>query len=102
MSDVEDACGPESVGKVPLRIAAIFVILVRLDLSHRLARPTARSDFLAALAAQVTSLVGTMFPIMSKRVGVLRRIVPGGVFDFAKCARLSLSSLPLHLALAPC
>lgn len=28
MSDVEDACGPESVGKVPLRIAAIFVILV--------------------------------------------------------------------------
>ncbi|GAA5836586.1 hypothetical protein JCM9279_000435 [Rhodotorula babjevae] len=59
MSDVEDACGPESVGKVPLRIAAIFVILV-------------------------TSLVGTMFPILSKRVGVLRRIVPGGVFDFAK------------------
>ncbi|GAA5942981.1 hypothetical protein JCM3775_000222 [Rhodotorula graminis] len=59
MSDVEDACGPESVGKVPLRIAAIFVILV-------------------------TSLVGTMFPILSKRVGALRRIVPGGVFDFAK------------------
>ncbi|TNY21127.1 ZIP-like iron-zinc transporter [Rhodotorula diobovata] len=59
MSDVEDACGPESVGKVPLRIAAIFVILV-------------------------TSLLGTMFPILSKRVNVLRRVVPGAVFELCK------------------
>ncbi|BGP42674.1 hypothetical protein JCM10449v2_006686 [Rhodotorula kratochvilovae] len=59
MSDIEDACGPESVGKVGLRIGAIFVILV-------------------------TSLFGTMFPILSKRVNVLRRYVAGAVFEFAK------------------
>lgn len=29
MSDVEDACGPTSVGRVGLRVGAIFVILVR-------------------------------------------------------------------------
>ncbi|GAA5996054.1 uncharacterized protein JCM10292_004918 [Rhodotorula paludigena] len=59
MPDLEDVCGPEPVGKLGLRIGAIFVILV-------------------------TSVAGTMFPILAKRVSVLRRHVPGFVFEFAK------------------
>ncbi|GAA5860747.1 hypothetical protein JCM1840_001950 [Sporobolomyces johnsonii] len=60
MSDVEsDPCGPTHVGRLGLRIGAIFIILV-------------------------TSLFGTLFPVVSKRVGVLRRHVPGVVFEFAK------------------
>ncbi|TKA51861.1 hypothetical protein B0A53_05213 [Rhodotorula sp. CCFEE 5036] len=59
MSDVEDACGPTSVGRVGLRVGAIFVILV-------------------------TSVFGTMFPILSKRVPFLRRAIPGSLFDFVK------------------
>ncbi|GAA5932100.1 hypothetical protein JCM1841_006863 [Sporobolomyces salmonicolor] len=60
MSDVEsDPCGPTHVSRLGLRIGAIFVILV-------------------------TSLFGTLFPVISKRVAVLRRHVPGLVFDFAK------------------
>ncbi|BGP34599.1 hypothetical protein JCM10296v2_006421 [Rhodotorula toruloides] len=55
----EDVCGPTSVGRVGLRIGAIFIILA-------------------------TSLVGTLFPIFSKRVSVLRRAVPGWIFEFAK------------------
>ncbi|BGP19243.1 hypothetical protein JCM10213_007022 [Rhodosporidiobolus nylandii] len=58
-ADEEDACGPTSVGKVGLRIGAIFVILV-------------------------TSLVGTYFPVLAKRVPFLQRHVPGSVFEFAK------------------
>ncbi|GAA5862351.1 hypothetical protein JCM3774_002488 [Rhodotorula dairenensis] len=59
MSDVEDVCGPTSVGRVGLRVGAIFVILA-------------------------TSIFGTMFPILSKRVPFLRRAIPGSVFDFVK------------------
>ncbi|GAA5821718.1 hypothetical protein JCM11251_000987 [Rhodosporidiobolus azoricus] len=55
----EDECGPTSVGKVGLRIGAIFIILV-------------------------TSVIGTMFPILSKRVAVLQRNIPGVVFEAAK------------------
>ncbi|POY76372.1 hypothetical protein BMF94_0569 [Rhodotorula taiwanensis] len=58
MSDA-GACGPESVGRLGLRVGAIFVILA-------------------------TSVFGTMFPITSKRVPFLRRRIPGTVFDFAK------------------
>jgi hypothetical protein len=32
----------------------------------------------------VTSLMGTCFPILAKRIPVLRRNVPGAVFEFAK------------------
>ncbi|BGP26930.1 zip-like iron-zinc transporter [Rhodotorula toruloides] len=53
------ACGPTSIGRIGLRIGAIFVILA-------------------------TSMVGTLFPIFSKRVSVLRRAVPGWIFEFAK------------------
>ncbi|GAA5910211.1 hypothetical protein JCM6882_001774 [Rhodosporidiobolus microsporus] len=55
----EDECGPTSVGKVGLRIGAIFIILA-------------------------TSFVGTYFPIVSKRVPFLQRRIPGSVFEFAK------------------
>ncbi|GAA6033172.1 hypothetical protein JCM8097_002981 [Rhodosporidiobolus ruineniae] len=58
-ADDEDECGPTSVGKVGLRIGAIFIILV-------------------------TSVFGTYFPILSKRIPTLQRHVPGGVFEFAK------------------
>ncbi len=49
---IEDACGPTPVGKLGLRIGAIFIIMV-------------------------TSMFGTLFPIVSKRNSTLRRIVPG-------------------------
>ncbi|GAA5949382.1 hypothetical protein JCM3765_003391 [Sporobolomyces pararoseus] len=55
----EDPCGPTSVGKLGLRIGAIFIILA-------------------------TSLFATLFPVITKRVSVLRRAVPGAVFEFAK------------------
>jgi hypothetical protein len=49
MSDVEDACGPTSVGRVGLRVGAIFVILVRPRgrtlLSVRVDRPSFPGDF---------------------------------------------------------
>ncbi|KWU45093.1 Zinc/iron permease, partial [Rhodotorula sp. JG-1b] len=45
--------------RVGLRVGAIFVILV-------------------------TSVFGTMFPILSKRVPFLRRAIPGSLFDFVK------------------
>lgn len=32
----------------------------------------------------VTSLIGTMFPVLAKRISFLRRNVPGAIFDFAK------------------
>lgn len=32
----------------------------------------------------VTSLIGTCFPIMAKRIPFLRRHIPGAVFEFAK------------------
>ncbi|GAA5991051.1 hypothetical protein JCM11641_006603 [Rhodosporidiobolus odoratus] len=57
--DEEDPCGPTSVGKLGLRIGAVFVILA-------------------------TSLIGTYFPVLAKRVPFLRRKVPGSVFEFAK------------------
>ncbi|GAA6023142.1 hypothetical protein JCM8202_000998 [Rhodotorula sphaerocarpa] len=59
MSDSGDLCGPTSVGRVGLRTGAIFVILA-------------------------TSVFGTMFPILSKRVPFMRRHVPSSVFDFTK------------------
>ncbi|GAA5988743.1 hypothetical protein JCM10908_006152 [Rhodotorula pacifica] len=59
MSDAEDVCGPVSVGRIGLRVGAIFIILV-------------------------TSVFGTMLPILSKRVPFLRRAVPGTLFDFVK------------------
>ncbi|GAA5883973.1 hypothetical protein JCM16303_001342 [Sporobolomyces ruberrimus] len=55
----EDPCGPSSVGKLGLRIGAVFIILA-------------------------TSLLATLFPVITKRVTVLRRAVPGAVFEFAK------------------
>ncbi|GAA5915198.1 uncharacterized protein JCM6883_001763 [Sporobolomyces salmoneus] len=55
----EDPCGPSPVGKLGLRIGAIFIILA-------------------------TSLFATLFPVVTKRVAVLRRAVPGAVFEFAK------------------
>ncbi|ORY84712.1 Zinc/iron permease [Leucosporidium creatinivorum] len=62
MSDVEvddDPCAGSPTTNLGLRIGAIFIILV-------------------------TSLFGTLFPIASKRIPVLRRAVPGVVFEFAK------------------
>jgi len=58
MSDVSDACAASPTGKLGLRIAAIFVILV-------------------------TSLVGTFFPVLSKRTGV-GKVVHPAVFEVAK------------------
>ncbi|GAA5853828.1 hypothetical protein JCM8547_007464 [Rhodosporidiobolus lusitaniae] len=55
----EDECGPTSVGKVGLRIGSIFIILV-------------------------TSVAGTMFPVLAKRVPVLQRTIPGSLFEFVK------------------
>lgn len=48
----DDPCGPTPIGKLGLRIGAIFIIMV-------------------------TSMFGTLFPILSKRNQTLRRIVPG-------------------------
>jgi len=48
----DDPCGPTPIGKLGLRIGAIFIIMV-------------------------TSMFGTLFPILSKRNSTLRRIVPG-------------------------
>lgn len=39
---------------------------------------------LTAPLFQVTSVFGTMFPILSKRVPFLRRAIPGSLFDFVK------------------
>ncbi|GAA6059828.1 hypothetical protein JCM10212_003740 [Sporobolomyces blumeae] len=55
----DDPCGPSPVGKLGLRIGALFIILA-------------------------TSLVATMFPVISRRVGAMRRHIPSGVFEFAK------------------
>ncbi|KZO89881.1 ZIP zinc/iron transport family [Calocera viscosa TUFC12733] len=54
-----DGCGPSDTDNVGLRIGAIFIILV-------------------------TSLIGTMFPVLTKRVAFMRNIVPNIVFEFAK------------------
>ncbi|KAI5476566.1 zip-like iron-zinc transporter [Pseudohyphozyma bogoriensis] len=60
MSDAsDDPCGPSPVSRLGLRVGAIFIILV-------------------------TSTFGTLFPIASKRIPLLRRTVPGVVFEFAK------------------
>ncbi|GAA5941397.1 uncharacterized protein JCM15063_006086 [Sporobolomyces koalae] len=58
-AEEDDPCGPTSVGKLGLRIGSLFIILA-------------------------TSLFATMFPVITKRVSVLRRAVPGAVFEFAK------------------
>lgn len=53
-------CGEtRPIDRVGLRISALFVILV-------------------------TSLIGTLFPIITKRVKYLRKRVPGVVFEFGK------------------
>ncbi|GAA5836595.1 hypothetical protein JCM9279_000438 [Rhodotorula babjevae] len=54
-----DPCGAISTGRLGLRIGSIFAILF-------------------------TSLAGTLFPILAKRVKSLERTVPGAVFDFSK------------------
>ncbi|KZT58773.1 Zinc/iron permease [Calocera cornea HHB12733] len=54
-----DGCGPSDTDNLGLRIGAIFIILL-------------------------TSLFGTMFPVMTKRVAFLRNAVPKIVFEFAK------------------
>ncbi|KPV74005.1 uncharacterized protein RHOBADRAFT_37873 [Rhodotorula graminis WP1] len=59
VDDAPDPCGAVSTGRLGLRIGSIFAILV-------------------------TSLAGTLFPILAKRVKALERTVPGFVFDFAK------------------
>ncbi|GAA5896646.1 hypothetical protein JCM8208_004254 [Rhodotorula glutinis] len=62
MSDVPvgpDPCGAISTGRLGLRIGSIFAILL-------------------------TSLAGTLFPILAKRVKAFERTVPGSVFDFSK------------------
>ncbi|KAM0755469.1 ZIP zinc/iron transport family [Meredithblackwellia eburnea MCA 4105] len=60
MSDTaSDPCGPTSIDRIGLRVGALFIILV-------------------------TSACATLFPVMSKRISVLRRNVPGVVFEFAK------------------
>lgn len=53
-------CGEtRPIDRVGLRVSALFVILI-------------------------TSLIGTMFPIITKRVKYLRKRVPGIVFEFGK------------------
>ncbi|GAA6012786.1 hypothetical protein JCM11491_002561 [Sporobolomyces phaffii] len=59
LAEEDDPCGPAPVGKLGLRIGAVFIILA-------------------------TSLIATLFPVITRRVSVLRRAVPGGVFEFAK------------------
>lgn len=54
-----DSCGPQPISNLNLRIGAIFVILVG-------------------------SLVGSLFPVLAKRVPALRRRVHPMVFEFAK------------------
>ncbi|ORY34667.1 ZIP-like iron-zinc transporter [Naematelia encephala] len=58
MSD-NDACGVNPTDRLGLRIGAIFIIMV-------------------------TSMFGTLFPIITKRTNTLRKIVPGIVFEFTK------------------
>lgn len=53
-------CGDtRPIDRVGLRVSALFVILI-------------------------TSLIGTLFPIITKRVKYLRKRVPGVVFEFGK------------------
>ncbi|GJN88689.1 hypothetical protein Rhopal_001655-T1 [Rhodotorula paludigena] len=57
---MSNACaGSSADGILGLRVGGLFIILV-------------------------TSLVGTLFPVIAKRVPFLRRRVPGSVFEFAK------------------
>jgi zinc transporter 1/2/3 len=77
----EDPCGPSSVGKLGLRIGAVFIILVRFDFSLFFRK---YSDLTLFPYLQATSLLATLFPVITKRVTVLRRAVPGAVFEFAK------------------
>jgi hypothetical protein len=56
------------IDRVGFRVSALFVILL-------------------------TSLIGTLFPIITKRVKYLRKRVPGVVFEFGKYVPLLLSSV---------
>lgn len=59
-------CGDtRPIDRLGLRVSALFVILI-------------------------TSLIGTMFPIITKRVKYLRKRVPGIVFEFGKYVHLRL------------
>lgn len=67
----DDPCGPTPIGKLGLRIGAIFIIMV-------------------------TSMFGTLFPILSKRNTTLRRIVPG--CESFVCSQPGVSCIGLTVA----
>jgi hypothetical protein len=58
------------IDRVGFRVSALFVILL-------------------------TSLIGTLFPIITKRVKYLRKRVPGVVFEFGKYVPFLLSTLKI-------
>lgn len=66
-------CGPSEPDRLGLRVGALFVILA-------------------------TSLVGTLFPIVSKRVPFLRRVIPAVMFEFAKYAPRYHDPVARHLS----
>ncbi|KAL7420940.1 hypothetical protein Q5752_004894 [Cryptotrichosporon argae] len=59
VGDTGDACGVNPTDRLGLRIGAIFVILA-------------------------TSMCGTLFPILTRRMRGMREHVPGCVFEFSK------------------
>lgn len=79
-TSMSNACaGSSADGILGLRVGGLFIILVR-----RCGRQQPPSDPPHSVFLQVTSLVGTLFPVIAKRVPFLRRRVPGSVFEFAK------------------
>lgn len=72
--DDSDPCGKSPVTNIGFRVGAMFVVFV-------------------------TSLVGTLFPVITRRVPRLRAIVPGPAFDFAKYfgSGVILSTAIVHL-----
>jgi len=100
----DDPCGAISTGRLGLRIGSIFAILVRRPSPSSSSFPSLSLSLLLTLPSpartQLTSLAGTLFPILAKRVKTLERTVPGSVFDFSKCVLPLPPSLSL-LALTP-
>ncbi|ORY91603.1 ZIP zinc transporter-domain-containing protein [Leucosporidium creatinivorum] len=74
MSNLDDPCAGEPISNIPLRIGAIFVILI-------------------------TSLLGTLFPIASLRLPYLHHLIPGTFFEFSKffSSGIILSTGLIHL-----
>ena len=103
---IAEICGtPDEVDRIGLRVRAsgprrlspllnLLMLLAFLSCSGRHALHRTSSDYSIALCARsrtpssfqilVTSLMGTCFPILAKRIPFLRRHVPGAVFEFAK------------------